>query len=188
MAAPIQTLQLDVHYSITRETIAPTQRSFSGGGGVLLRRVYERPLYLFRLHASHEDRASAEAFYGFAAYHMGDIPFYWNGNAWGTVTNAQLVGFGTGSQTHFFLPHRNILSGPTMKVAGVTEAGFTLTASSGLIVFNSAPADQAIITAEAYTCRYKCVFWMDGDTLLSEELFYQALSRFEGITIREVVP
>jgi hypothetical protein len=152
----------------------------------MLRRVYERPLYQFRLHASHETRASAEALYGFALYHMGDIPFYWSGNTWGTVTNAVYVGFGTGAQTHFFLPNRNILSGPTVRVAG-TPTGVTLTASSGLIVFTGAPADTALITAEAYTCRYKCVFWNDSDVLLSEELFANQLSRFEGIVIREVV-
>jgi hypothetical protein len=159
-----------------------------GGGGVQVRRQFERPLYQFRVHASQEARASAQALYGFAAYHQGDIPFWYSGDIWATPHNTTpgLVGFGDGVTTHFLLPNRHILSGPTMRVAGVVEAGFTLTASSGLIVFSSAPADQAIITAEAYTCRYKCVFWMGEEVLLSEEQFYQAMSRFEGIILREL--
>src|SRR5262245_39437335 len=136
MAAPAQTLTLDVHYSITREIIAPTQRSASGGGGFYLRRNFERPVYQFRLHASHENRTAAQSFYSFLQYHQGDIAFWYSGDIWATPHNSTpaLVGFGTEAQTHFFLPNRNILSGPTVKVDNVSTA-VTLTASSGLIVF-----------------------------------------------------
>jgi hypothetical protein len=192
MATPIQTLTttiLDPHYSIHRETLAPTQRSPIGGGGVILRRFYERPLYQFRLHASHENAAFSQAFYAFAHYHQGDTPFWYGGDKWSAPHNATpaTVGYGTGAQTHYYLPNRNILTGPTVKVDGVTTA-VTLTASSGLIVFGAAPADGTLITAEAYTCKYKCVFWNDGDVLLSEEYFANQLSRFEGILLRELFP
>lgn len=187
MAAPIQSLVLDMHYSIVRDVIAPTSRARIGGGAVQVRRLYERPLYRFRVHATHEKRADAEPFAAFAVYHQGDIPFLWSGREYGTVTNAVLVGFGNGTQTNFFLPNRRILTGPTVKVDG-TPTGVTLTASSGLIVFAAAPADQTKITAEVYTSEYKCLFWNDSEVLSSEEMFYNQLSKFEGIILQEIFP
>jgi hypothetical protein len=143
MAAAIQTLSLDVHYTITRDIIAPTQRSPSGGGGVMFRRLYERPLYQFTLRAVHEHRASAQALYGFAHYHQGDIAFWYSGDIWATphTTTAALIGFGDGARTHFFLPNRHILSGPTIKVNG-----------SGASHLTAAPGSSSWIALPAWTC------------------------------------
>src|SRR5262245_8024029 len=99
MAAPIQTLSLDTHYSIFRRQIAPTLRTKLGGGAVQVRRQYQRPVYEFTIKDSHAIQSAAEAFYGFAQYHQGDIAFLWSGGPWGTVSTPILFGFGDGTRT-----------------------------------------------------------------------------------------
>lgn len=59
--------------------------------------------------------------------------------------------------------------------------------SSGLITFAAAPADGAEIRA-LYRCRYKTAFVVEGQVLLTDEEFYNQTYRYEGITLREVVP
>jgi hypothetical protein len=193
---PIQTLDstvIDPHYSVFRDVLAPTFRTQLGSGALQARRAYPRPCYQFRLQATHESKAQAEALYGFYLYHQGDTPFYFSGQEWGVIASPLLVGFGNAAQTHFLLPNRNITAGPLVYVAAAPAydtpvlTSVTLTTSSGLIVFAAAPAVDAKITA-SYSCRYKCVFYNDGELLLAEEQFYAQLFRYQGLTLREVIP
>ena len=94
---PMQTLDstvLDFHYSVWRDAIAPTLRTSLGGGASQFRRLYERPVYQFRLQAMHEEPARIEALYGFFLYHQGDTPFWFTGKEWGAPSTPVLVGFG----------------------------------------------------------------------------------------------
>jgi hypothetical protein len=193
---PVMTLNssiLDPHYSIFRDVIAPTLRTKLGGGASSARRLYERPVYQFRLQATHESQPQAEAIYGFYLYHQGDTPFWFDGNQWGTISTPLLVGFGTATQTHYFLPNRHITGSLLVSVTAAPAydtpvlTAVTATGSSGLIVFAAPPAADAKITA-TYTCRYKVIFFHEGEVLLSEEQFYNQLYRYQGLVLREVVP
>jgi hypothetical protein len=188
---PMQTIDqliVDPHYSVFREVVAPTLRSRVGGGAMQVRRLYERPIYQFRLRAAQETKAQAEALYGFYLYHQGDIPFWFGGKEWGTVATPILTAFGNGTQTQFFLHNRNITGSLQVYLNGVlADPQPSLTASSGMITFASAPGADVKITA-SYTCRYKCVFHSEDDVLLTEEEFYRQLFRYEGLVLRELVP
>jgi len=184
----LDNLIVDPHYSVFRDIVAPTLRSRVGGGAMQVRRLYERPVYQFRLRAVHETKAQAEALYGFYLYHQGDVPFWFGGKQWGTVATPILTAFGDGSRTQFFLHNRHITGSLQVYLNDVlANPQPTLTASSGLITFSAAPGLDVKITA-SYTCRYKCVFHGEGEALLTEEEFYLALFRYEGIVLRELVP
>lgn len=189
MAAPIQTLTTDTHYSIFRSIIAPRLATGIGAGATQVRRKYQRPVYRFAIKDSHAVVSAAESLYGFLQYHQGDIAFYWSGNEWGTVNNAILFGFGDGVKTQFFLNNRNITTGTLQayKDAVLASPQPTIDLTSGLLTFSAAVADQVKLTA-TYSCRYKCVFDLDGDVLQNEENFYKNLFKYEGIHLREVVP
>jgi len=189
MAAPIQTLSLDTHYSIYRDMVAPQLTGQLGGGAMQRRRRYERPTYRFRVRNSHATKADAEYLYSFLQYHQGDIPFWWSGNAWGVLDNPILFGFGDGVRTQFFLNNRNITAA-SYSIFGnaVAIGGVTVDLPSGLVTFGSgAPADGVKLTAK-YNCTYKVVFAGDSEILQSEELMYEHLYKYEGITLVELVP
>jgi hypothetical protein len=188
MAAPMQTFQLNSHYSIFRRILNPRLASQLGSGSYQVRRQWPRPLYEFVVHDTMAVQSSAEYIYSFATYHGGDIPFWWNGGPWGAPQTHVLVGFGNGAQTQFFLPNRYIT--PNMldvTVNGVSTALTVMDWASGLMTFGSPVPDQAEIRAQ-YVCTYKCLFWFEDMTSLTEEQFYSMLFRYEGIIIRECVP
>jgi hypothetical protein len=188
MPPPIQTFAPELHYSVIRELLSPTRRISLGGGATGQRRHYERAVWRFRLHATHEVKSALEDISSFYLQHMGDVPFYFSGEQWGTVSTPIHVGWGTGAQTHYFLPNRHVTGSLSVRVAGVVASPPpTLTGSSGLIVFSAAPAADAEIRA-SYTCRYKCIFWNEDEVLLSEEEFVHHLFTIEGIVLSEVVP
>jgi len=189
VAAPIQTLTLDTHYSIWRHMVAPRLATGIGAGATQVRRMYQRPVYRFTIKDSHAVKSAAEALYGFAQYHQGDIAFYWSGNAWGTIANKILFGFGDGTRTQFFLNNRHITTGTLQAYTDGVLANPqpTIDLPSGLLTFSTAVADQVKLEA-TYNCRYKVVFELDSETLMHEEMFYAQLYKYEGITLREVVP
>ena len=102
MPPPIQTFTAEIHYSVIREMLAPTRRVQLGGGATGNRDRYERVVWMFRLHATHERQSADEEIYSFFLEHRGSIPFWFSGEKWGTVTTPIFVGWGTGSQTHLF--------------------------------------------------------------------------------------
>lgn len=189
MAAPIQTLTLDTHYSVFRRIVAPRLATGIGAGATQVRRMYQRPVYQFTIKDSHAVKSAAEALYGFAQYHQGDIAFYWSGNEWGTIANKILFGFGDGVKTQFFLNNRNITTGTIQayKDGVLASPQPTIDLTSGLLTFSAAVADQVKLEA-TYSCKYKVVFDVDSEVLMNEELFYNQLYRYEGIKLREVVP
>ena len=187
MTAPIQTLNLDSHYSVFRSIMAPRLQANVGNGVMQARRKYRRPTYIFRVHDSMAIQSQAEYLYSFAQYHNSDTPFWWSGGPWATPSTPLLIDFGDGSRTQFFLPNRNI----TVSTTAVYDNGSPSTISSvdltsGLVTLSSAPADGHTITA-TFTCKYKVVFELEQDTLLNEEQFYAHLFRYEGIVLREVL-
>lgn len=190
MAAPIQTLALDGHYSIFRRIIAPTRVNRLGGGAMQVRRLYQRPIYEFVLRDSMRVQADAEYLYSFMQYHQGDTAFLFSGNEWGEPSVPLLFGFGDGTRTEFYLNNRTITSGTILTYQdGVLDSPLpTIDLTSGLLTyFAGAPANGKKLTAK-YTCLYKCVFASEQELLQNEELFYQALFRYEGIVLRELVP
>jgi hypothetical protein len=185
---PIQTLSLSYNYSVVREILAPRQVASLGSGAVLVRRKWTRPAYRFRIHALQITKAEMEAFYGFVTYHQGDIAFWFDGNEWGNVASAILVGFGNNSQRDFFLPNRNVTIGTLqMYVSDVPTNVENVNYDSGRVRFATAPGTDARITA-VYNCRYKCAFWVDDEAMLSFENFTLQLHNVEGIVLREIVP
>ena len=188
MAAPMQTLAIDTHYSIFRRILAPRVQNRLGGGAMQVRRLYERPVYEFGIHDSHAVKTMAETIYGFLQYHQGDTPFWFAGNEWGNIQSPILVGFGDGARTQFFLNNRNITTSTIQMYVNATPTGISsIDLPSGLVTFGAAPASNATISA-TYQCTYKCVFAVGQDVLQSEEQFYKQLYKYEGITLQELVP
>ena len=186
----METFTSDTHYSILRRQIAPVLRTRIGGGASQLRRQYQRPIYEFTLKDSHAVKSSAEYIYGFARYHQQDIPFWWSGGPWGTVSTPILVGFGDGTRTQFFLPNRNVQGSGFIAYhdgTAYTLSDWDLDGPTGLVTFHSAPAANVKLTA-LYLCSYKVVFASDSEVLLNEENLYASLFSYQGIVIREVVP
>jgi len=164
---------------ITREAVTFTSAvDFDGGTSHLFNRV-QRPLYKFEVHLGPLTRAEAESLSAFHSFHQGGKSFLWDGGAWGTVQNNNLVGEGDGSRRDFFLPNRYIGVGSLAvrtvnQTTGVTSNWaassanswpYSLNATPGLVFFanssNTLPAsghDLAVI----YACRYRCVFEPGG--------------------------
>lgn len=189
MAAPMQTLALDSHYSVIRRILAPKRIHPPGGGSMAVRRMWERPIYEFTVQDNHALKAQDEYLYSFAQYHQGDIPFWWAGGGWGVVSTPILFGFGDGARTQFFLNNRNITTATLTAYinAVVASPQPTIDLPSGLLTFSSPPGDQLPLTA-TYQCLYKVVFAVEGEILMNEERRYNALWSIGGITLRELVP
>lgn len=189
MAAPIQTLDLDSHYSVLRRILAPRRASAIGGGAFTVRRQYERPLYEFTIQDRHAVKSRAEYLYSFAQYHQGDIAFLWDGGGWGVVSMPILLGFGDGVRTQFFLNNRNITTATLQAyINGVLASPQpSIDLASGLLTFSAAPGANLPLTA-TYTCVYKCVFWTEAEVLMNEARLYDQLYSYEGIVLRELVP
>lgn len=189
MAAPLQVFQIDPHYSVFRDILAPALTVPLGGGTVQARRRYARPVYQFRVQDRHATKAQAEYIYSFMQYHQGDIPFFFSGGPWSIVELPLLFGFGDGVRTEFFLNNRHIITGTLTTYADtVLDSPLpSIDLASGLLTYATPPADQARLTA-GYQCEYKCTFVSQGETLQSEEHTYANLFKYEGIILREVVP
>ena len=181
-----QTFLHGIRYSITRDVLVPRMASMLGGGAVHVRRRYDRPAYAFHVQATHEDKDDDNAFFSFVNQHL-DTAFWFSGDEWLTQSINVQIGFGNNVRTQWFLPNRNIRGGLHVYEGSEENLTMTLDKASGLITFSSAPALNMSITA-GYICRYKCVFWPQGDAMLSEQQFYHQLYRMEGIMLREVVP
>lgn len=181
------TLQLHPFYTIQRTLQAPRLMASLGGLVMQATRRAERPTYAFTLRDPLRRQAEAEALYSFAAYHQGDRAFWWSGDIWGTPSTPLLVGFGDGAQTEFFLPNRHITNIPEAYVDGALASPQpSVDSAPGLLTFASPVGVGARITAQ-YTCRYKVVF-ADADAVLNESYIAEALFRYEGIGLVEIVP
>lgn len=175
------------HFSLFREILAPTLVNALGGGTMQTRRRYPRPTYQFRLHDSEQVQASAEALYGFAVFVQGDMPFWFDGGAYGTLSTPTLYALGDGVRTQFLLPNRHITGGTlqtyTNDVLDAVQP--TCDLASGLVTHAAAPSG----TLKAmYACTYKCVFVLQGDALLSAENFAHQLYKADGIILKEFIP
>lgn len=175
-----------IRYSVTRDVLMPRMTSPLGGGAVHLRRRYDRPAYAFHIQATHEDKDDDNTLFSFFAQHL-DTPFWFTGDEWRNQNVVFQIGFGTGARTQWFLPNRNIRGGLQVFEGSIRNDTVTLDKASGLITFPVAPTLNRPITA-AYLCRYKVVFWPQGEAMFSEEQFYHQLYRMAGIMLREVVP
>jgi hypothetical protein len=183
------TLNIAPHYSVFRSMLAPQLTQDLGAGFYQTRRRFPRPVYKFTLHDDEEDKAAAEALYSFMAYHQGDIPFWYSGSQWGSVNSGDcLIGEGDGIRTHWLLPNRHILDGTLVVLVDGSSTAFSWTVDTGpgLIVLSTAPPGS-LITA-TYACQYKCVFLVESETLLNQELFQYQLFKSGGIMLREAIP
>jgi hypothetical protein len=152
-----------------------------GGGVQHVRRRQARPAYGFTIHNTHAIKSEIDTFFGFFSYHQGDIPFYYDGGPYGTISTPALFGFGDGVRTEFFLPNRLIT---TATLATYTSAVLdslqpTPDLTQGLVTYSSPPALNAPLTA-TYSCTYKCVFDMGDELLMSEENFTADSSRWRA--------
>ena len=184
----MQTLQVAPSYTVTRELLAPTLTALSGGAVRQAQRQTSRPLAQFTLRLVDQSLAAAEYLYSFAAYHQGDVPFWWDGGVWGNYDTPVLFGTGDGVTTEFFLPNRWIISDLLVYADTVlVDPAPTLDDAVGLATFADPPAEGSLLTA-TYQCRYQVVFWLEGETLLLEDLFEPERLTYEGIRLRECVP
>lgn len=181
----METLTLDPNYSVLRSILAPTRSVPLGGGAQQRSRSYARVTYQFILRDEQRVQAGAEALYGFARRHQGDTPFWFDGGKWGTVSTPVLVGEGDGVRTRFPLPNRHLLSTPNVYVNAVLASPQpTIEPVQGLLTFAAAPGNTVVVTAGGYSCRYACLFWFDGEALLTLDYVYTQLFSV-GLQLRE---
>lgn len=149
MAAPLQTLELDSHYSIFRAILSSTRATPLGAGATQVRDRYSRPCYRFTLKDSHAVPATAEYLYSFMQYHRGSQPFWFSGNSWGVVTTPVLFGFGDGVRTQFFLNNRHVHL-PFLTVyhqdPPVAYAGAAWSRVGNVVTFVAPPTDDATLS------------------------------------------
>jgi len=181
------TLLLDSSYPVKRRPYAPVRRNNVGSAGMALGRKVEAPYYDFTVMLSYIEQEVAEALAGFAAYHMGDVSFWFDGGGRGDITTPALVGFGDGVTTQFHLPNRNVF-GPSlvMDVNYVVNTSWTIDEPVGLVTFTSAPAANAVVRAARYRCKHECVFWYEGDFIYTEEEFHKMVFKHGEIGLREI--
>jgi hypothetical protein len=119
-------------------------------------------------------------------YHRGNKVFWFDGGINGKVEERKFLGYGNGVDTDFFLPDRWVYAPSlVMSINYAIESGWTLTESTGMVRFSSAPADGTLIHAERYRRRFKAFFVVGSDDRL-----YSLTDKFKSfdskdITIRE---
>jgi hypothetical protein len=167
----MNTLALNPSYPVTMRPLAPTYKGALGSGSRALRRQWQRPYHEFSLGLPFENERLMEQVVAFAAYHMGDTPFWFDGVQFGEFRSAVPFAFGDGSTADFYLPRRNVFANSwKIYVNGALNTAWTINESSGLLTFTAAPADNAQITGLG-RCRYKCVFWYDQQIFEANEIY-----------------
>ena len=147
--------------------LAPAMQQGVGAGAVSLRRKWAKARHRFELEVDLASRQEAEQLAGLLRYLQGDTPVWYDGADFGDIQNPILVGYGTGDQVDFFLPHDNVHRA-SLVVYGTIESGWTLVEETGLLTFDDAPLAEAELTA-LYQCRYKVCVEAVSDPLLNYE-------------------
>lgn len=182
------TLTLEPHYTLLRSVLAPRRLAQSGSAVLQAQRQWARPTYQFTLRSVMKRQAATEYLASFIAYHQGDVPFWWEGHLWETSETPVHVAYGDGVTTQFFLPNRHITNIPDVYVAGVLASPQpSVDSAPGLLTF-AAPVTLGAEVTALYTCRYPLVWWVEGETLLTETQTHSMLWDVEGLQAREVVP
>ena len=179
------TLTISNISSIRPTILAPVSQFGLGQGVPAQRRRYAKPRYRFEIEVSLASRAEAEQLAGQLRYLQGDTPVWFDGADYGDIQNPVLVGYGTGTQTNYFLPHDNVAQASlVVTVNEVTESGWTLTESTGLLVFDSAPPLDAEIKAK-YVCKFLVLVEVVGDVLTTYER--ETVNRYKmAFVLREI--
>ena len=178
-------LDFDPHYPVVRTVLAPRLASPLGGGASQLRRRYQRPIYQFTLRDTQAVKARADWLFGFLTYVQGDIPFFWNGGEWGTVSAPAFVGMGDGVRTQFLLPNRYITGNLALYCNGVLVTPTPgVDGAIGLMTTADPLTGRLEVT---YTATYRVTVWGD-ETLYTEENAGKDLFSQNGLTLREFLP
>lgn len=165
---------------------APVIRHTLTGSVFQARRRSVKVRHKWALKIPHYDSSGLGSFFGFFNIVQQDIPFWFDGAGMGTVVDV-LVSETDGSQTEFLLPHDNITEASLVcKVNGVVKADWTLTGSSGALVFATPPA-AGTLTA-SYTCKFLCVFDAGEEGITAERFFHAATTQHFTVdmTIQEI--
>jgi hypothetical protein len=179
------TLDLKVNSDLSAPILAPAIQQGLGNGVPFLRRKWAKARHQFKPVVELASRAEAEQLVGLLRYLQGDTPVWYDGADYGDIQNPILIGYGDRVTTHVFLPHDNVFSASlVVYVNGVVNSDWTLTESTGLLIFGTALAADAVITAK-YQWRAKCFIEGVSDPLISYDR--QSFGRYKiTVTLREM--
>ena len=178
---------LDPAYPVTRRIYAPVLRDDFGGGILQLVDRIDIPFYEFSILLPFEDEAVHESLDAAAAFNKGAGPFWFDGGRFGEVRNPRIIGIGDGTRTSWFLPFRNVdANACVFEINRVVNTSWTLTESTGNVVFGSAPANNAQIVLTRARMRFKCVFWYQDAYIYQPKLIYNQLYDCGELVLREV--
>jgi hypothetical protein len=203
VAFPLEIIDIDPHFPLTRRLVSKTLRTPLGAGVQQVRRAYQRPLYEFTISERDADAAKVRELWGFFAAYLGDEPFalYQSGHEWFDIPTSDPICFGRadGVQTQFYLPNRYIISGTFQTYQSTSRRGGgvadtsppSLDVITGLVTYSFPPpagtGGNINYVQAAYHAYYKVVLTdASQDTLLSEVALAQALHSFDGLVLREL--
>jgi len=127
---------------------------------------WDRDILEWSFSSTLENRQQMEQHRDMLRYHRGDKLFWFDCGINGKVTERKFIGYGDGVRTNFFLPDRWVYAPSlVMSVNYATVSAWTLTESTGLLVFTSAPALNALVHAEKYERRAKAFFVINNNRL-----------------------
>ena len=158
----------------------------SGGGAVALHETWNRKVLEWKIQSPNEIREQMEHHQDMLLYHRGGKVFWFDGGENGDIRNPMFLGYGDGTRTDFFLPYRFVYApSVVMTVNYSTRSDWTVTESTGLVRFDTAPEVDSFVQVEKFKCRFKGYF-----VLQSEEDLYRLTDNLKSfssqdITIRE---
>ena len=128
--------------------------------------LWDRDLLEWHISSSGENRAMYEHHQDMLRYHGGNKVFWWDGGVNAIVDQRRFLGYGDGVNTDFFLPDRWVYPDSlVMSQNYTTTTTWTLTESTGMVRWTSAPANGVLIHAEKYVRRFKGYFAIESDKL-----------------------
>lgn len=150
-------ITIDARHLLPCTRRGPTLHDPAGGGGQEFRRLWPKRLLSWELDVFATQQVY-DPILGLADLLQGDTPIRFDGAGFLDVHTPILIGFGNGSDTEFMIPHRNIHApSSVVYVNGAVNSAWTMVESTGLILFDAAPADKAIITWKGSRWA-KCLF------------------------------
>jgi len=153
-----------------------------GGGAQSLTDVWERKLLTWTISSSLENRAQMEHHQDMVTYHRGSRVFWFDGALHGDNQERRFLGYGDGFRTDFLIPYRWVYA-PSLVVSvnGAVVTSWTLTESTGLLRFNSAPSTGSQVHTERFKCRMKAFFVVESDKL------YAVTDNFKSFTSNQIM-
>lgn len=185
----MRTLYLDIERPMDTRLLDPSNSEKVGGPVLTINTSFTKPMREFTIRSWNtllKDQMEIIR----NEVHAGRISgvFWFDGEAYGDITEPIYIGDGNNSQTEFPMPFDNVFA-PSweIKVNNVLNTGWTMYEQSGVLVFTSAPTGRITGTGKR---KFRVVMTPNSDSLLGESQLYSrsddGVYTMQPITLTEV--